>query len=326
MKYVNEKLQEFEKFICNKTVAIIGLEKSNLPLLDYFYDKGANITVFDNRVIDEIDKDILDKITDRCIRFSFGEHNLINLVGYEIIFRGPSCRPDLPEIKAEQLRGAVVTSEIELILEMAPCRIIGVTGSSGAETTAKLIYSILKENGNDCYLGGNIGNPLLTELENMDRKSIIVLQANNMQLAEIQSSPSIAVITSLEVEEKVPTIEGIVEDESKNYTENIFKYQKECDITILNYDIDLKKNFIEDIPGKIKYFSSSEKLDNGIVCDNGIVKRCEDGVRRHMLTIDDAISVDDECKNECICAAIAATTGIVEPNMQIRAIIKYRED
>ena len=40
MKYVNEKLQEFENFIRNKTVALIGLESSNLPLLDYFYNKG----------------------------------------------------------------------------------------------------------------------------------------------------------------------------------------------------------------------------------------------------------------------------------------------
>ena len=325
MKYVNEKLQEFEKFIQNKTVALIGLEKSNLPLLDYFYNQGANITVFDNRVIDEIDKELLDKITDRCIRFSFGEHCLINLVGYEIIFRGPSCNPDLPEIKAEQLRGAVVTSEIELILEMAPGKVIGVTGSNGAATTAKLIYSILKENGNDCYLGGNIGNTLFTELENMTKKSIIVLQANNMQLAEIQSSPEIAVITNID-EEKISTGIESSDEEQTNNIEKIFKYQKTGDITILNYDIDIKKKFIEDIPGKIRYFSTSNKLDNGIVYDNGVVKRCEDGVRRHMLTIDDAISVEDPYKIECICAAIAATTGIVEPSMQTRAIIKYRDE
>ena len=325
MKYVNEKLQEFENFIRNKTVALIGLEKSNLPLLDYFYNKGANITVFDNRVIDEIDKDILDKITDRCIRFSFGEHCLINLVGYEIIFRGPNCKSDLPEIKAEQLRGAVVTSEIELILEMAPGKIIGVTGCDGAETTAKLIYSILKENGNDCYIGGNIGNTLFTELENMTKKSIIVLQANNMQLAEVQSSPQIAVITNIEEETASTGIEDVDEKQTNNF-EKIFKYQLSSDITILNYEIDVKKKFIEDIPGKIIYFSTSNKIDNGIVYDNGIIKRCEDGVRRHMLTVDDAISIDDPYKIECICAAIAATTGIVEPSMQTRAIIKYRED
>lgn len=322
MKYVNEKLQEFEKFICNKTVAIIGLESSNLPLLDYFCDKGANVTVFDKRTIDEIDKDILDKITDRCIRFSFGEHNLINLVGYEIVFKGPSCRPDLPEIKAEQLRGAVVISEIEMILEMAPGKIIGVTGSSGAETTAKLIYSILKENGNDCYLGGNIGDPLFTKIEDMNEKTIIVLQANNMQLSEVQSSPNIAVITNIDKEKTIELDQLNSEDTS--HIENIYKYQNEKDITILNYDNNLKKQLISDIPGKIKYYSTNNKLDNGIVYDNGIIKKCEDGVRRHIITIDDAISLTGMQNYENICAAIAATTGIVEPSMQARAIIKYK--
>ncbi len=316
MKYVNEKLQEFEKFIKNKTIALIGLESSNLPLLDYFYNKGANVTVFDKRTIDEIDRTLLDKITDKCIRFSFGEHHLINLVGYEIIFRGPSYNADIPEIKAEQLRGAVVISEIEMLLEMAPCKLIGVTGSQGAETTAKLIYSILKENGNKCYLGGNIGEPLFTEIENMTKDSIIVLQANNMQLAEIQSSPDIAVITNIDKDD--------IDIINENYIENIYKYQNEKGILILNYDTEIRKNLLTDVPGKIRYFSTNNKLDNGIVYDNGTIKKCEDGVRRHILTLDDAISLTGMQNYENICAAIAATSGIVEPNMQARAIIKYK--
>ena len=60
--FVNDKLQEFERYIYNKRVALIGLGISNLPLIDYFVDKGANVTVFDKRNIEEIDKDVLDKI------------------------------------------------------------------------------------------------------------------------------------------------------------------------------------------------------------------------------------------------------------------------
>ena len=102
MFFVNEKLQEFERYIYNKKIAIIGLGISNLPLLDYFADKGAQVTVFDHRKIDEIDKVILDKITSRCIKFSFGKHCLVNLVGFDIIFRSPTCRPDINELKAIQ--------------------------------------------------------------------------------------------------------------------------------------------------------------------------------------------------------------------------------
>ena len=58
MKYVNEKLQEFNNYIRNKKVAIIGLGISNVPLIEYLYNLGADITVFDNKPIDKLDKTI----------------------------------------------------------------------------------------------------------------------------------------------------------------------------------------------------------------------------------------------------------------------------
>ena len=54
MEYENEKLKEFEQYIKNKKVAIIGLGVSNIPLIDYFHDKKSNVTVFDSREIGEI--------------------------------------------------------------------------------------------------------------------------------------------------------------------------------------------------------------------------------------------------------------------------------
>ena len=67
MDFKNEKLNEFCNYIKRRKTAIIGLGVSNVPLLDYLYKLGAKITVFDNRNIDDIDKSILDKITDRNI-------------------------------------------------------------------------------------------------------------------------------------------------------------------------------------------------------------------------------------------------------------------
>lgn len=312
MKYANEKLQEFERFLQNKKIAVIGLEMGDLPILDYFHKVKANVTVFDNRVIDDIEKDILDKITNNCMKFSFGEHCLINLVGYDVVFKGIGCDTDLPEINAEQYRGAVVISEVELIFELVPGKIIGITGENkkDAQTTAKLIYQILKENGNNCYLGGNSGNVILTEIENMNNESITVLEVNNTQLSKLQSSPNISVILDI--------------NESENY-ENIYKYQSENDKLVLNYDADTRNKLKTEIPGKIRCYSVENRLDNGIVFDKGIVKKCEDGVRRHIITVDDAISIDSKQKVEIICAAITATTEIVEPNMQARAVIKYKE-
>ena len=321
MMFVNEKLQEFERYIKNKKVALIGLGVSNLPLIDYFADKGAQVTVFDKRSIDEIDKDILNKITTRCINFSFGEHNLISLIGFDLILRSPTCKPDIPELKAEEVRGAIVTSEIELVIEMCPGKVIGVTGSDGKTTTASLIHDMLKERGYECYLGGNIGTPLFTKIGEMKPDCVTVLELSSFQLMGMQTSPEIAVITNISPNHL---------DIHSNYEEyidckkNIFRYQDENGKVVLNYDNEITRDFASEAPGKVRYFSSKERLDNGVIYDNGVLKSCTDGVRMHIMTIDDAISIHGMHNYENICAAIAATEDLVDPYSQLRAITKFK--
>ena len=63
MEEINEKLQEFNNYIVNKKVAIIGMGVSNIPLLDYFYKKNANVTIFDKRNIEDLDKNVIEKVS-----------------------------------------------------------------------------------------------------------------------------------------------------------------------------------------------------------------------------------------------------------------------
>ena len=79
LEYENEKLKEFETYIKAKRVAIIGLGVSNLPLIDYFHDKKAKVTVFDSREIGEIPKEIIDKITDYAMEMSFRKKLFIQI-------------------------------------------------------------------------------------------------------------------------------------------------------------------------------------------------------------------------------------------------------
>ncbi len=126
MTFVNKKLEEFENDIKNKKVAIIGLGVSNLPLIDYLYNLGSSITLFNNKQVDE---NVLEKIQKYNLSLYCGENYLSHLNGFDYIFRSPSCRPDLPEIVEEVKRGAILTSEIEKVLELNPGKTIAVTGS-----------------------------------------------------------------------------------------------------------------------------------------------------------------------------------------------------
>ena len=71
-----------------------------------------------------------------------GKDYLLKLVDFDIIFRSPSCLPTNPALLLEASRGAIVTTEIEMFMELCPSTIIGVTGSDGKTTTTTLIYEI----------------------------------------------------------------------------------------------------------------------------------------------------------------------------------------
>ena len=117
--FKNEKLENFNKEIAKKKVAIIGLGTSNIPLIDYFDDLGCSISVFDSRDKEKIDKNVLETIENKKINYFFGEDCLNNLKGFDYIFRSPSCMPWTEELQKEVQNGAVLTSEIEQVLEKA---------------------------------------------------------------------------------------------------------------------------------------------------------------------------------------------------------------
>ena len=315
----NEKLEEFNNYIKFRKVAVIGLGVSNLPLLDYLHEKKAKVTVFDQRTIDQIPKEVMDIITQNSFEFSLGENYLSKLQGFDLILRSPSCLPTIPELVAETERGALVTTEIELLIKMCPAKIIGVTGSDGKTTTTSLIYAILKDAGYNTWLGGNIGIPLFTKLPEMKADDIVVLELSSFQLMEMNVSPSISVITNI-----TPNHLNIHKDyeEYIDAKKNIFKFQDENGILILNYDNEITKECGKEANGKVIYFSSQEKLENGFIVDEGVIKECEDGVRKHIM----------ECKSaklrgihnyQNICTALAATKTLVDTEKAVETIKEF---
>ena len=320
MGYQNKKLEEFEQYITGKKVAIIGLGISNIPLLDYFYQLHCKVSIFDKREEEKLDKQAVKKIQNYAFELYTGQEAMQHLVGFDIIFRSPSCRPDTPEIVKELERGAVLTSEIEMLMQTCPGTIIGITGSDGKTTTTNLIYHILKEKGYHCYLGGNIGIPLFTKVSEMRPEDMVVLELSSFQLMDMQSSPHISVITNISPNHL---------DIHKSYEEyieakkNIFKYQNEDDILVINYDNTITKDFKAEAKGKVIYFSRKQKLEDGVICDSGIIKSCEEKVRRHILNTKD-ILLRGVHNHENICSAIAATASLVEPEIQAEAIKKFK--
>jgi len=320
MSYKNEKLEEFNAYIKFRKVAIIGLGVSNLPLLDYMYDKKANVTVFDEKNIEAIPKEVMDKVTSYQFAFSLGENCFEKLKGFDLIFRSPSCLPTRTELQEEEKRGAIVTTEIEMLMKMCPCPIIGVTGSDGKTTTTSLIYAILQKAGYHTFLGGNIGTPLFTKLPEIQPEDMVVLELSSFQLMGMEISPHIAVITNI-----TPNHLNIHADyeeyiESKK---NIFRYQNEEDILILNYDNEITKDCVKEATSKVLFFSRKEKLENGLIVDGKMIKECEDKIRKHLFNGEEAILKGNH-NLENIATAIAATKTLVSIEEATAAIREFK--
>jgi UDP-N-acetylmuramoylalanine--D-glutamate ligase len=248
-----------QNFIKDKKIALLGMGISNISLLNFLANTEADITVFDRSEERELKK--IEKFKPfKNIRYYLGNNYLEKLKGFDIIFKTPIIRPDILELEIERKRGAVITSEMELFMNLCKGQIIGITGSDGKTTTSTIIYNILKEAGYNCHLGGNIGVPLIDKVEDIKERDKVVLELSSFQLQTMNISPNIALITNLspnhlDVHKSM--------EEYIDCKKNIFRYQGKNDFLILNYENKITRNFSSEAKGEIRYFSSKNKVERG---------------------------------------------------------------
>ena len=318
--YGNKELEEFKQYIRGRKVAVMGMGISNTPLIKYLMDLDANITVFDKKTEEELGKAKCEEYAVQGVHFSLGENYLENLIGFDIIFRSPSMRPDIPALEKELDRGAILTSEIEMLIDLCPGKIIGVTGSDGKTTTTTLIYKMLEAEGYHCYLGGNIGIPLFAKIDEMRPDDIVVLELSSFQLMTLKKSPNISVVTNISPNHL---------DIHKDYREyidskrNIYLHQQKEDVLILNYDNEITREFADTAIGNVRYFSTYTRLDNGVILDQNMIKSCSNKIRTQIISSDDILLLGRH-NIENACTAIAAVQGLVSNSSILKVLTTFK--
>ncbi len=293
------KLDEFKYNVAGKNITVIGIGISNLPLIKYLVSLGANVTACDRRSEEDMGENSteLEKLG---VKFNLGDGYLNNLSG-DMIFKTPGMRYDVPELLKAKENGSIVTSEMEVFFEVCPSHIIAVTGSDGKTTTTTLIHKMMTDAGYKTWLGGNIGNPLLTDTEKMKENDWVILELSSFQLHTMRKSPEIAVITNISPNHL---------DMHKDYKEyidakkNIMLYQNEGDTLIVNADNQVTADIGKSANGAVKYFSRNGMAD--VYLDGNIIKR---GIVE-ILNIKD-IKIPGMHNVENYMAAIAAVSGLV---------------
>ncbi len=220
-------------------IAVLGLGVSNRPLVRLLLEFGCDVVGCDRTPREKLDAEVLELETLGC-KLRCGD-NYLDGVEADVLFRTPGMHPNHPAIRAIADQGAVVTSEMEVFFQVAPCQLIAVTGSDGKTTTTTLISEMLKADGKKVWLGGNIGTPLLPLVRQMQPDDFAVVELSSFQLMDMTRSPARAVVTNL-----APNHLDVHKD-MEEYVEaktNIFKFQDENGLLVLNHDNAITDGFV----------------------------------------------------------------------------------
>ncbi len=255
---MDNRIKSFLESLCGKRIALCGIGRSNLPLISLFKKYGAQIIACDRRTEEQLG-DMAQQAKDAGAVLSTGDDYLSDL-NVDIVFRTPGMRYYMDELVDMRNRGIVVTSEMEVFFDLCPCRIIAVTGSDGKTTTTTVISEMLKADGKTVHLGGNIGKPLLPEIETIDPSDYAVVELSSFQLISMRTSPDIAVVTNL-----APNHLDIHKDmqEYIDSKRNIVLHQNAFSKSVLNLDNDISNSFSDDVRGRLLKFSRRKRVDNG---------------------------------------------------------------
>lgn len=297
--------EQFFKSLSGKTVTFCGIGRSHMPLMKMFQEQGAVVSARDKRTFEELGENGK-TLKDLGVELILGENYLQDL-NQDIIFRTPGMRYHLPELEAARKRGAVVTSEMEVFFQLCPCKIYAVTGSDGKTTTTSIIAELLKAQGKTVHLGGNIGKPLLPEIQSIQPEDCAVVELSSFQLISMGESPDVAVVTNLS-----PNHLDVHKDmqEYIDAKKNIFLHQNGFSRTVLNAGNEITASFVPQVRGDCWMFSRGQAVDRGVWCDEEQIY-----VNGQPLMPLSQIKIPGWHNVENYMAAIAAVWGDVDPEV-----------
>lgn len=311
MSTITEYLEE----LSGRSVTVIGMGISNVPLIKMLLRSGVKVTVRDKASREKV-ADLAQELESLGAKLILGPDYLENL-SEELIFRTPGLSPNTPQLAQAVENGAALSSEMEVFFQTCPSHLIAVTGSDGKTTTTTIISEFLKEAGKTVYVGGNIGKPLLPDVPDMEPEDFAVLELSSFQLMTMNQSPNVAVITNLAPNhlDYHHTME-----EYTNAKKNIFLHQSEDDRLVLNYDNEVTRSMAAEAVCPVTWFSRKEKLEEGVYLRDGAIWLTNSMGSREVLPLSD-IQLPGVHNIENYMAAIAAVDGLV-PDKCVRAVAR----
>jgi UDP-N-acetylmuramoylalanine--D-glutamate ligase len=251
-----------------KKVLVVGLGKSGRAAALFLRRKGAQVTVSDARSAEALAKDI-PALLEEGIMVEAGGHGLLTFRRQDLIVVSPGVPLDTPELAQTRNLGLPIIGELELAARFLKGRILAITGSNGKTTTTALASEILKESGLRPLVGGNIGMPVVSLIDESADDTWAVLEVSSFQLESTQEfRPAIAVILNI-------TPDHLDRHGSfENYArakERIFARQQSSDFLVLNADNDRAAEAASRAGAQVYWFSIERAVRQGAWIEEGYV-------------------------------------------------------
>ncbi|WP_428939095.1 UDP-N-acetylmuramoyl-L-alanine--D-glutamate ligase [Fontivita pretiosa] len=231
------------------TVAGLGRFGGGIEVTRWLVAQGARVLVTDKDTPENL-AESLKKLEGLPIELRLGEHRVEDFTNCDLVVASPAIPPTNEYLAAARRAGVPVTTEIRLFIERCPGTIIGVTGTKGKSTTAKLTELMLSRR-YKTWLGGNFGGSLLPRLPEMCKTDLVVLELSSYMLEHLrpmQWSPHVAIVTMI-TQDHVSwhgSFEAYLDAKK-----NIVRFQRPDDVAVLSEENELSASFARETKARI---------------------------------------------------------------------------
>ncbi len=294
--------------IRRKRVTVIGLSKrTGVATVKMLINNDARVVVSDIKGPDELEEEIA-VLKDYPVEFELNGHGEKSLTG-DLIVVSPGVPLDIPFFEEAARRDIPVISEIELAYQINKARIIAITGTNGKTTTTSLLGNILK--GADIgrvRVGGNIGNPLIGEVDGLNRNDWLVVEVSSFQLEAIRDfRPDISIFLNFSPDhlDRHRTVENYWQAKRR-----IFMNQLPEDYALINFDDQEVVKAAGGVRAQLLEVSLKKEITNGVYLeDDQLIYRDGDRLEKIIDLVDIPLRGRHNIENVAFAALAARLAG-----------------
>lgn len=249
----------------SKAVLVYGTGISGCGAADALAKQGRRVLLYSDKAT-QVDEELLALLAEQGGGLFCGNGEAL-LPEIEQVVLSPGIPLSNPLSDKASALGIEVISEVEAAYRSYHGHIIGITGTNGKTTTTTLIGEMLETLPVQTAVGGNIGQALSKEVENLNADAWLAAELSSFQLEGVRDfRPDVAVVLNLTPDhlDRHHTMEAYGEAKC-----NIFKNQTSGDIAVLNYDDPTVRSWSELAPSRVCWFSRKEQLNQGVYLNGG---------------------------------------------------------